>query len=373
MKILFPIGSFYPAQAGGPNNTIYWLAKRLVSAGNRVEIVTTNKGIKEEHKIALDKSIDLDGIKARYCSTRFHQLPFSMIVHSSRAMKNADIVQLNSVFYIPSIIIAFIARLKGKKVIWSSRGELIGGAMEFRSFRKKVRLYFIKAIINKNFTFHGTSADELVSIQDHLKKDAIMVPNYMEMPAKEEEELQKQFLFIGRIHPIKALDNLIKGVAKSKLMKASGYKMIIHGYEDKAGYLQELQDLIKALGVEGQVEFRAPISSTKKLQEYAKSRFTFLVSKSENFGNTILESLSQGTPVVASKGTPWGELPKIQAGFWIEHSEEEIARCIDEILSMDESTYLGFRKNAFSYAHNEFDIDQKYLIWIENYQRFLNQ
>jgi glycosyltransferase involved in cell wall biosynthesis len=371
LKILFPIGSFYPAQSGGPNNTIYWLAKRIVLEGHEVEVITTNAGIKEEHKIALDQSIDLDGIQARYCSTRFHQLPFSMIVHSSRAMKNADIVQLNSVFYIPSIIIAFIARLKGKKVIWSSRGELIGGAMEFRNFRKKVRLYFIKAIINKNFTFHGTSADELQSIKDHLKKEAILVPNYMEMPAKHEEEVQKQFLFIGRIHPIKALDNLIKGVAKSKLMKASGYKMIIHGYEDKAGYLNELKDLIKALGVEGQVEFRKPISSTKKLQEYAKSRFTFLVSKSENFGNTILESLSQGTPVVASKGTPWSELPKIQAGFWIEQSEEEIALCIDEILSMDESAYLSFRKNAFSYAHNEFDIDQKYLIWVEQYKNIL--
>jgi hypothetical protein len=29
MKILYILGSYYPAQSGGPNNTIHWQAKYL--------------------------------------------------------------------------------------------------------------------------------------------------------------------------------------------------------------------------------------------------------------------------------------------------------------------------------------------------------
>ena len=45
MKILIPIGAFYPDQSGGPSNSLYWLSKALVSKGIEVEIVTSNRGI----------------------------------------------------------------------------------------------------------------------------------------------------------------------------------------------------------------------------------------------------------------------------------------------------------------------------------------
>lgn len=44
-------------------------------------------------------------------------------------------------------------------------------------------------------------------------------------------------------------------------------------------------------------------------------RVILLVSESENFGNVIIEALSQGTPVIASCGTPWAEIEKKNAGF----------------------------------------------------------
>lgn len=62
-----------------------------------------------------------------------------------------------------------------------------------------------------------------------------------------------------------------------------------------------------------------------------------MVSHSENFGNVIiLESLSQGTPVVASKGTPWEELNINNAGYWIDNSPDNIGQTIDKLISMSE-------------------------------------
>ena len=81
----------------------------------------------------------------------------------------------------------------------------------------------------------------------------------------------------------------------------------------------------------------------------------FLVSNSENFGNVVLESLSQGTPVVASKGTPWQSLEESKAGFWIDNNPKEIANCIDRIMSYSEKEYYLKRENAFALA-KRFDV-----------------
>lgn len=45
MKILYPIGGFYPDQTGGPSNTVYWMAKALVKQGHEVTVVTTDFGL----------------------------------------------------------------------------------------------------------------------------------------------------------------------------------------------------------------------------------------------------------------------------------------------------------------------------------------
>ena len=66
----------------------------------------------------------------------------------------------------------------------------------------------------------------------------------------------------------------------------------------------------------------------EKYKLYANAYFSILVSHSENFGNVVIEALSQGTPVIASKGTPWEQLAE-KAGFWIDNDENSIACCID--------------------------------------------
>ena len=47
MNILFFIGSFFPAQDGGPNNSIYWIAKHLKKNKNikNVDVFTFYKSL----------------------------------------------------------------------------------------------------------------------------------------------------------------------------------------------------------------------------------------------------------------------------------------------------------------------------------------
>ena len=50
MNILFFIGSFFPAQDGGPNNPIYWIAKNLKKQNIKsVDVLTFYKGLSPKY------------------------------------------------------------------------------------------------------------------------------------------------------------------------------------------------------------------------------------------------------------------------------------------------------------------------------------
>jgi glycosyltransferase involved in cell wall biosynthesis len=100
----------------------------------------------------------------------------------------------------------------------------------------------------------------------------------------------------------------------------------------------------------------------EKFRAYASARYSFLVSNSENFGNVVIEALSQGTPVVASKGTPWKSLIEKNAGFWIDNTPETIADTLDVLISQSDEEYFKYREGALNYSRS-FDIYEHIEEW----------
>ena len=355
MRILFPCGLFYPSKLGGPANTLYWLTKALVKDGFDVSVVASNNHI-EDGLVIKDQWTH---IRVRYCSVK-GVFPFSIVRYASKEMIACDIVVFSSICYLPNFPLAIKARLRRKKIVWSPRGELLGEALQGN---KGKLLYFklLKLLLGNHVLFHATSNEEKASIQSIFGSNAnvVIIPNFMELPQREKREnLQPEyFLYLGRIAPIKALDKLVKGIAKSERFMQSDYVFKLAGgverqFED---YYTRLQELVHQFNLDKKLVFLGPVNGKEKYSILANARYLFLVSNSENFGNVVLESLSQGTPVVASKGTPWQSLIDNNAGFWIENSPEDIAYCIVQILSYSEKEYLSKRENAFSLAM-QFDV-----------------
>ena len=42
MKVFYPLQVFYPSQAGGTSNTVYWLTKNLVKEGFEPVLVASD-------------------------------------------------------------------------------------------------------------------------------------------------------------------------------------------------------------------------------------------------------------------------------------------------------------------------------------------
>lgn len=369
MKILFPIGTLYPSQQGGPSNTVYWIAKALSSKGVAVTNITSDVEI--NGKIQLDEWLDTAYGRSRYCRDRFHFLPCSFLKHTWVELPKQDLVHVNALFYPPSLIAACWAKWRGKPIVWSVRGNLEPAAMQISRWKKWPFLLLIRLCFPKDrVLYHATSPTEFKHIRENLGAVRIVeVPNYMELPptVPRFEGAKPYFLYLGRLHPIKALDRLLAGLAKSSCFTASDTYMVFAGSGNPA-YVQALKNQVSALGLEEKIQFKGHVEGLEKEMLFANAYFSILPSFTENFGNVVIESLAQGTPVIAAQGTPWAILEDKKAGFWVDNAPDILAKAIDSALDLAPKAYQMYRKNALNLAHRQFDIAPNIEVWLNLYR-----
>ena len=373
MKILFPIGTLFPSQNGGPSNTVYWMAKALTKNGIEVTCITTSLGINIS-EIPLDKWLDTDYGKVIYTKDGMHNFPFKMLFHSYRKMKSIDVIHLTSLFYLPSIILALTAFIFRKKTVWSIRGTLEDSALKISPIKKIIVLFLIKRIKHR-VIFHSTSNQETKNIIHHFGKyaSAIEIPNFMELPKliQKRDSQKKSLLYLGRLHPIKAIDRLIHALAKSKIFMSNTDSELVIAGEGTIEYTNYLKTLLDTNELNNKVQFFGQVEGLAKEELVANSFFCILPSHSENFGNVVLESLSQGTPVLASKGSPWQSLEDNNCGFWVENDVESLTVTLDRILEMDSTLYEEYRMNALNLS-KKFDIEFGIQNWIREFEYMIS-
>jgi len=374
MKILFPIGAFYPSQIGGPCNTVYWHTCALTKNNIDISVITTSLGIKEGDVIE-NKELPSE------CGTIYYgrktQLNLKTIKKAIEELSQNDIIHLNSLFNLLSILSFLFLKLflKNKKIIWSVRGELNENALRFSSWKKKPLLFLYK-LLNINIVYHSTSAQETEVVRSMFPKNKIVeIPNLI-APLKRLGLLNhKNLLYVGRIHPIKSLHKIIQGLALSEVFMKSAFKFIIVGKQEERhnGYKEELVSLVDKLNLQKKVIFKGHLEGIEKEKVYAESYALILASETENFGNVVIEALNQGTPVIASKGTPWKILEDYNAGLHVLNNPETLSKAIDSLLSLKKKNYQQMRINSYKLVDENFKVDSQIHKWIDTYKSLLNE
>src|SRR5690554_3686578 len=84
------------------------------------------------------------------------------------------------------------------------------------------------------------------------------------------------------------------------------------------------------------VEFKGHVQGVDKENLHAES-MAVLPSETENFGNVVVESLNQGTPVIASKGTPWEMLEKFNSGFHVVNTPQNLSSAFESLFIMKDN------------------------------------
>src|SRR5690606_22314311 len=207
------------------------------------------------------------------------------------------------------------------------------------------------------------------------KNEIVELPNLL-APAERLNILpNRNLLYVGRIHPIKSLHKLIRGLALSQIFMKSDSKFLIVGKQEDRhnSYKEELVALIDKLKLQNKVLFKGHLEGVEKEKAYAESYALILASETENFGNVVVEALNQGTPVIASKGTPWEILEKYNAGLHVSNDPESLSNAIDSILLLENESYQQMRLNSHKLVDENFKVDAQIHKWIDVYKSLLNE
>jgi glycosyltransferase involved in cell wall biosynthesis len=140
-------------------------------------------------------------------------------------------------------------------------------------------------------------------------------------------------LFLSRIHPKKACDNLIDAFA-AVADRHPDLDLVIAG-PDQIGWTTELKAQAVRHGIAERIHWPGMVKGAAKSAAFADARAFVLPSHQENFGLVVAEALSVGTPVLISdKVNIWREVVTDKVGLAVRDTTAETTAMIDEFLSM---------------------------------------
>ena len=158
-----------------------------------------------------------------------------------------------------------------------------------------------------------------------------------------------RILFLGRIAPIKNLENLLRAIAILKQQIHKDIVLEIVG-PSEPDYLEILKEEIERLNIQNQVIFSEPIYSlAKKIEKLDSSDVFVLPSKREAMPQALIEAMSREKLVISSDTLGGKEIihPGKNGFLFSKGNEYRLARMIDDCLNTNNKTDLQkIRKNA---------------------------
>lgn len=369
MKINLIIPSFYPATIyGGPIFSSLNTSRELSKLDNiQINVSTTNANMHSKLDVEINKDIKFEEnfYVKYYDETKIDKISLPLLFNVWEDIKKSDIVHIQYMFSTPTPIGLFYSWLLRKPTILSPRGALGDWCLAQGSgFKSSWLNYFIKPF-SKNTIWHATAQqekDEILSIfpnakvkiipngieYDKFQNSNILSKNeYIKKFTNQILEPNKIVISMGRLQKKKGFDILIDSFYETLKSFPNSVLLIAGGDE---GEEQNLKNQIKNLNLENSVFLIGAISGQDKIDFLANADLFCLPSHNENFGNVYIESLATGTPIVASKMTPWSEVEEYDCGKWVENTIDATSKAMNKVLNKDRETMkMNSKKLAFKY------------------------
>ena len=372
-RILILSDWFDPAfKAGGPIRSAVNFVKQMKN-DYEIFVLTSDRDLNETKPmsaITVDTWTEyVPGVKVFYAS--LHKLQLKNINEHITAVQ-PDYIYLNSMFSKKFTIYPLWLKRSNRissKIILAPRGMLKRSALEFKSRKKKVFLSLLRWMkIPHLVTFHATDDGERADVIDQFGKETT-VQTISNFPASQDPlslpSVKKvgflDILFLGRVHPIKGLDILLKALKGSR----NTIRLTIVGNPEDISYRQLCRTMISELPLNIQANFSNEVPHHMISQLIRDHHILCLPTKGENFGHAIFESLAVGRPVLISDQTPWRNLAKEKAGWDVPlNGPSRFTEIIDGCAAMNATEFNEWCRGAWQFCHNYLessDIKQKYL------------
>ncbi len=311
----------------GPSHSVGALAAALAARGSRTELHTV-RGWRDRGVVADPVGVTLTAHRQDFPrAPLLGAMCLSGELEEALRRRTADILHGHGLWLMPNVYPSWAARHGRARVVISPRGMLSAEALAFSRLRKRVfwRVFQARALVEAA-CLHATSAAERDDIRAAgLANPVAVIPNGVELPPATEgahPESPRKILSLGRVHPKKGLDVLLRAWAGVEADHPDWRLRIVGPAE--LGHDKELKALGDALGLR-RVSIEGPAYGPARLAAYRDADLFVLPTRSENFAMTVAEALAAGVPVISSKGAPWAGLEVEGCGWWIDHGPEPLA------------------------------------------------
>ncbi len=131
---------------------------------------------------------------------------------------------------------------------------------------------------------------------------------------------KKDFIYVGDINNNKNIDLLIKSFVRISSKSKIG-KLKLVGFRNLTKYEQTIKDKYASFS---EIEFYDRKTKEEIKEIYSKSDIFIMISKKETFGLVYIEALSQGLPIIYSKGQGVdGYFDDIQVGEKVDFNDTD--------------------------------------------------
>lgn len=333
---------------GGPVRVVYDVSKGLVERGHEVVVFTSDA--KDMDTRIKYSTTEIDGAQVQYLrninmitvkKSKFFITP-SLCSRVKTEIRSFDVIHLHEYRTFQNMVVAYYAKKYGIPYVLQAHGSLPRiGKIRFKWFFDKVFGYKILKGASKVIALSSFEAEQFLCMGVPEEKIIIM-PNgidlseYSDLPPKRSfkskfglVDKEKIVLYLGRIHRIKGIDFLVRAFANI-VEKLDDVKLVIAGPDD--GYLDEIENLIKALKIEEKVLITGPLYGKDKLAAYVDAEVYVLPSRYETFPMTVLEASACGTPIILTENCGIVEYFKAKVGLIGKPDSNQLIEALLEIL-----------------------------------------
>jgi glycosyltransferase involved in cell wall biosynthesis len=340
---------------GGPSYSVPRLCKALAETGVRTTILSVAANPASELESA-DSDADRRSWPWDYAAVpivRELRASSALLSDLVREAAASHVIHNHGLWLMPNVYAGWVASRGRTPLVVAPRGMLGGAALRFSRLKKLLFWQLLQGpALRCASCYHATSRQEYEEIRAYgLTQPVALVPNGIDLPKLDdarpkERTANRSLLSLGRIHPKKGLDRLVRAWAELESTYPDWRLRIVGPAE--LGHDDKLRRLAKSLGLE-RVSIEPGVYGEEKSAAFRRADLFVLPTLNENFAMTVAESLAEGTPVVCTKGAPWAGLQIERCGWWIDHGVEPLAATLSSAmrLSREDLAAMGRRGRAW--------------------------
>lgn len=399
MRLLFVTPFYFPdLRFGGPPQKIHAVARGLTAAGHDVRVLTF-----DHSRRAAVETKQIDGISVQYLPWRgrgLRQFP-SDLEAIRRETQDADVVHCYGLYTALIPLAARAARRAGVPIVQEPLGMYPPRARN-QPAKRLYNAVISRRILNNAAALIAASESEANDLQTFIpeaeivhRRNGIDVDAFANLPHSNElretwhiRSDERIVLFVGRLSPIKNLEELIRAFARLKVEsekskvgtigiakggarngESGGAKLILVG-PGEPQYEQRLRALVARKGIADRVVFAGPLYEDQQKAAFAAADLFVLPSLNESFGNASAEAVAAGVPVLLTDTCGIAPLIHGRAGMAVPLGIESLAEGLRLMLTPEIRDQMTARREE---VKRELSWEEPVRQTIELYERIVAQ